>query len=326
MARQGFLDGTETDRPGMAASLMLMSLFTLALQDSLVRVAASDTSIWMFQVIRATGNIVLILLLARLIWGGLPKRPIRPWAVAARSLCLFTALLFYFGGVSHLTLAEMAAGLYTFPIFVTLLSALILRERVGPRRIAAVAIGAAGAFLILQPGAEDFTPIKLMPIGAGLSYAGVVILTRRWCRGESPVTLAAGVAVTLFFAGVVGVVVLTFFPAHPDFRAAIPYLTTGWVAPTLTVVALSWTCSVLNLAANIGLAKAYQSAESSWLAPFDYSYLIFATLWGWMIFADLPDTSTVAGMTLIGGAGVFTAWRENRLQKSTRIELRGGRR
>ncbi|MBY8976125.1 DMT family transporter [Rhodobacteraceae bacterium NNCM2] len=326
MAQQGFLDGTDSDRPGMAASLMLLSLFSLSFQDSLVRLAAPDTSIWMFQVIRATGNLVLVLILSRLIWGSLPRRPIRPLAVIARSFCLLSALLFFFGGVQYLTLAEMAAGLYTFPIFVTILSALILRERVGAQRIFAVLVGATGAALILQPGSADFTLIKLMPVGAGLSYAGVVILTRRWCRQESPVTLATAVAICLWCAGLAGVVGLTLFPLPEAMRAAIPYLATGWVAPLWHVIWLSLACSVLNLASNITLAKAYQSAESSWLAPFDYSYLIFATLWGWVIFADLPDFLMILGMAMIAGAGLFTAWRENRLKKASQIELAGARR
>ncbi|MEM7669597.1 MAG: DMT family transporter, partial [Pseudomonadota bacterium] len=238
MSRLDFLDGTETDRPPVAAGLMLMALFTLGFQDALVRIAAEDTSIWMFQIIRASGNLILILLLARVVWGGLPKRPIVLWAVVARSLCMLGALLFFFGGVRHLTLAEMAAGLYTFPIFVTVLSALVLGEKVGPQRIAAVAIGALGAGLILQPGSAGFTPVKLMPVAAGCSYACVVILTRRWCRGESPVTLATGVAVCFFLAGLAGIVGLTAVPLPTAIRAELPYLAIGWVDPVWTVVGL----------------------------------------------------------------------------------------
>ena len=67
-----------------------------------------------------------------------------------------------------------------------------------------------------------------------------------------------------------------------------PYLFTGWHEPALWVLAIVVVCSVLNLTANIGLAKAYQSAEASWLAPFDYSYMIFATFWGFVFWGDIP--------------------------------------
>ena len=315
MTRQGFLDGTTQDRPGIAAALMLFALFTLAFQDGLIRIAAPETSIWTFQMIRSTSNFLLILVLARVLWGGLPPRPKVFWPVVLRSLCLLTAMFCFFGGVEYLTLAEMAAGLYTFPIFVTVLSWLILRERIGIARISAVGIGALGALLILQPGASDFSAIKLLPVGAGLCYAGVIILTRRWCREESPVTLAPGVALAFGTAGGLGLVVLGISPLPPEVVAQIPYLTRGWVDPSLEIIAIALVCSVMNLSSNIALAKAYQSAEASWLAPFDYSYLIFATLWGWVLFSDLPDLWMALGMALIAAAGMFTAWRENRAKR-----------
>ncbi|MEM9736084.1 MAG: DMT family transporter, partial [Pseudomonadota bacterium] len=166
MSRPSLLSGTEIDRPAMAAGLMLFALFTLGLQDALVRLASDGTSIWLFQLLRSTGNMVLILVVIVWLMGVRLVRPVRLWAVAARAACLVTAMVFFFGGVAHLTLAEMAAGLYTFPIFVTVLSAMVLGERVGWRRVLAVGVGATGAALILQPGSADFSAIKLLPVVA----------------------------------------------------------------------------------------------------------------------------------------------------------------
>ena len=159
------------------------------------------------------------------------------------------------------------------------LSAAVLREPVGIRRTCAVLAGALGAFLILQPGSAEFHWIKLMPVGAGLCYAAMVIVTRRYCRLESPVTLAFGVGVAYVTAAVTGMVVLTLFPPGEAAQAVLPYLARGWLPLTGTLVALALACSVLNVIANLGLTMAYQNAESSWLAPVDYCYLIFATLW-----------------------------------------------
>ncbi|MEM6906534.1 MAG: DMT family transporter, partial [Pseudomonadota bacterium] len=117
--------------------------------------------------------------------------------------------------------------------------------------------------------------------------------------------------------GAIGVAVLETAPLPTAVEDALPYLARGWVPPSQTVIALALVCSVLNLAANITLAKAYQSAEASWLAPIDYSYLIFATFWGWAIFGDLPDIWMALGMGLIASAGIFTGLRERRQRAAT---------
>ncbi len=316
MTRASIFEGSSTDRPGLAAGLMAGALFMLALQDSIVRLTGADTTLWQFQFLRSSGNLVLLLVLARVIWGTAPKRPKRFWTVAVRSLLLLSAMMFFFGGVPRLTLAEMGAGLYTYPIFVTILSVVVLREPVGIRRIGAVLAGALGAFLILQPGSAGFDLVKLMPVGAGICYAANVIVTRRYCRQESPVTLAFGVSVAHVTAMAIGLVVLNLFPPGEAAREALPYLARGWLPLTGTLVALALVCSVLNAIATLGLTMAYQNAESSWLAPIDYCYLIFATLCGLAFFGDFPDASMLAGMVLIAGAGAFTAWHERRLNRA----------
>jgi len=276
-----FFDGTTQDRPGMAAGLMLSALSMLALQDALARFAGEHVSFWQFQAMRAASNTILLLGFAYMVWGRAPRRPNNAPAVAARCLMMIIATGFFFGGIPRVTIVEMAAGLYTYPIFVTMLSALFLRERIGLRRIGAVLIGATGAMLILQPGGGDFEPVKLMPVGAGFCYACNVIITRRWCRGENAITMALSIAVSFVVIGLGGCLYLAFYPASDGFREALPYLAHGWRDVALWVVGITLTCSVLNATANVILTKAYQS---------------------------------VAGMALIGGAGIFTAWRERRLK------------
>jgi len=302
------------DNPAQAASLMVGSLCLLALQDSLVKLASADISLWQFQSMRAVFNLVMLLVLARFIWGSSRPRPRRPWTVVLRSTLLVGAMLCFFGAIPFLSLSQVAAGLYVFPLFVTVLSALVLREKVGPRRIVAVLTGFGGTLLILKPGSDDFHWVSLAPVLAGLFYAATVLTTRKLCREESPATLALGVSLAFVLVGVTGIIVLEFI--QPDGLAQDwPYLFIGWNPLSWSITGLIVACSILNLTANIGLAKAYQSAESSWLAPFDYTYLIFATFWGVVMWDDTPDIISVVGMTLIAVSGCYVAWRE-RVEKN----------
>ena len=297
------------DRPALAASLMVAALCLLSLQDSLVKLASADVSLWQFQTLRAACNLTMLFMLSRIIWGNATVYPKRLWAVALRSIFLIGAMLCFFGAIPFLSLSEVAAGLYVFPLFVAVLSALILGEHVGPRRVIAVTAGFAGTLLILKPASASFQWVSLVPVLAGLFYAATVLTTRKLCREESAATLALGVSIAFVSVGILGIIIMeTVKPV--SLAQSWPYLFVGWNPLSLQTAGIILVCSMLNLAANIGLAKAYQSAESSWLAPFDYSYLIFATFWGVVMWGDVPDLLSFAGMAMIAGSGCYVAWRE----------------
>lgn len=301
------------DRPARALALMLAALFVLGFQDSLVRLVGHDTSLWQFQGLRAAMTLMLVIAAARLLAPGRLSWPRRPGAVALRSVLLVGAMIGFFGGVPELTLTQMAAGLYTFPLFVTVLAGLVLGERVGPQRRGAVALGALGTALILQPWDAGFRWLQVLPVGAGLCYAGMILVTRRACRGESPLTLVAALALAFLCASLAGLAAVALLDPGPETVAALPYLATGWQAIGQEVLVVIAVCAVLNLGCNMALATAYQTAESSWLAPFDYSYFLFAAFWGYVFFHDVPDAVSTAGMALIAAAGLWTARRERRL-------------
>ncbi len=313
-ATSGFFSGATQDRPALAATLMVASLFALAFQDSLVKYASETVSLWQFQFLRAVFNLTFLVVLTRVIWGpGAYPRPVRLWAVVMRSCLLVGAMICFFGGVAFLDLANIAAGLYTFPLFVALFSVVLLGERVGLQRGSAILAGFVGTILILRPAADEFSLINVLPVGAGLCYAGTVLTTRKFCREESPVTLAYGAALAFILAGSLGVAVFSFEP-FAQLAGDWPYLFTGWRALSWQVFAVIVLCSAINLSSNICLAKAYQTAEVSWLAPFDYTYLIFAAFWGYVVWDQMPDGMTIFGMMLIAGSGVFVAWRERQLK------------
>ncbi len=227
------------------------------------------------------------------------------------AICMF----FFFGGAPFLSVAQMAAGLYTYPLFVSLLAGPVLGEYVGIWRITALAIGGAGAFLMLDPFAASFTPVQLLPIAAGFFYACNILILRRYCRHETPLALTGAVAILFFLCGLLGIVFLTALPFSPAVTTAFPFVSVGWPELTGFVLLLAFGCSVLNLSGNICLARAYQTADSSWLAPLDFIYLLFAATWGRLLFDHWPAPQAIGGMTLIALAGMLTAWREQRQQR-----------
>ena len=293
---------------------MLLALVCLSLQDALIKIISVDTTLWQLQSYRALLNIALVWVIVRQLMPDMSVKPKRPAIVAMRSMFQVGALTLFFGGAPFLSLAQMAGGLYTFPLFVGLFG-LLLGESVGPRRIVAIAAGFFGTLLVLRPDTDTFSLINLMPVGAGFSYALFVITTRRLCREETPAALVLGANIGIAAVGFLGLLMVPYLPVSESARTAYPFLLTSdapWVTPVIVVIV---SCALLNTIGNLCLSKAYQSADSSFLAPIDYSYLLFATIWGILLFGDFPDAPTAIGLSLIAGAGIFVAWRERVLSR-----------
>ena len=311
-SRFSIFEAPSGDRPINAMSLLIFGVIVLALQDSLIKYIAPQTSFWQMQTIRAFGNFSLIVCLAKLA-GGLTLVVPENWRpVYLRAIMQVMCMFFFFSGAPFLSLAQMAAGLYTYPLFVSLLAGPLLGEKIGVWRISALVIGAAGALLILNPFAAEFSFIQVLPVVAGFFYACNLIILRRACRTENPLALTFAVAVIFIVCGLLGISILSFFKPADEIIIAMPFVAIGWPELTVMAVAIPLLCSILNLTGNICLARAYQTADSSWLAPLDFSYLLFAAIWGRLLFDNWPTSQALMGMALIATGCIVTAWREGR--------------
>ena len=307
------------DHPSTALPLLLAGVTLLALQDSLIKFISDSTSFWQIQTLRSAGNMTLVFFLAILSGGVQLIYPKRRLAVTVRSLVMVLCMFCFISASPFLSVAQMAAGLYTYPLFVSLLAAPLLGEMVEKWRVGAVIIGATGALLMLNPLADTFSLAQLLPIVAGFFYACNIIILRRYCRGETPLALTFANGAMFFTSGLAGSIILYVSPLSQNLQTAMPFVAIGWPAIGISVIGFAALCSVLNLLGNLGLTRAYQTAESSWLAPLDFSYLLFAAFWGRVIFNSWPTTYDWLGMILIGSAGVITAWREQRQNLKTKL-------
>jgi drug/metabolite transporter (DMT)-like permease len=309
-------DHPQGDRPIMALVLVLTATFVISFQDSLIKFMSSETSFWQFQTLRSLGNVSFTILLA-LGSGGIGLIAPKNWrAVYLRAALLMICMFFFFAGAPFLSVTQMAAGLYTYPLFVTLLAGPVLGEKVGRWRFGALAVGAIGAALVLDPWNDSFSMIQMLPIIAGFFYATNILTLRRACRNESPLALAFAAGSGYFISGLIAIVLLSVFPLSDEIRQAMPFIAIGWPELTLIVAGFALLASVLNLTGNICMTRAYQTADASRLAPMDFTYLIFAAIWSRILFEKWPTGQALAGMALIASAGAITTWREKMVSKN----------
>ena len=296
--------------------MLIIGVIILSLQDSLIKYMAGETSFWQLQFIRSIGNIILLFGIARITNGIDILFPLKWKPVYLRALTMTTCMFCFFAASPQLSFAQMAAGLYTFPIFVSLLAIIFLKERIGLWRFFALILGSFGALLILEPWSENFKFLQILPVMAGFFFACNIILIRKYCRQESVMSLTLAVGVMFFISASLGILFFELIFQNNFLRGNSPFVFIGWPSLTLIVFVFCLSCSILNISGNILLAKAYQTAESSWLAPMDYSYLVFAAIWGKIFFGVWPTLLNLIGMFFIAFSGILIAFREQRKLKS----------
>jgi drug/metabolite transporter (DMT)-like permease len=116
-------------------------------------------------------------------------------------------------------------------------------------------------------------------------------------------------------SGLVGAAVTAIVPISGDLRAELPFLLVSWPSLTMVLLVTFLGLSCLNIAGNICISRAYQTADSSRLAPLDFTYLLFVALWGRLFFDEWPTPLAGVGMAMIAVAGIITAMREQRQQR-----------
>ena len=297
---------TPTHRPTAAAFSMVGAMCVIGAIDIYVAVIAQTSSVWQFLILRLALAAPLVLMLSALGFGTVRPRNVR--AVALRSSLIATGMFCYFGALAFMPIAMALAGLFTSPIFVLLFSAFVLKQRIGPWRIIAVAVGFAGILVVLGPSGGSLGWVAMLPVLGGVLYASGVVATRALCDGESTLALLLGIFVA---QGVLGSVVLLGLAATGTEPVAggMAFLTRGWVWP----VEQAWPyilIQVFGSVLGVGLLnRAYQLGEASHVAVFEYSVMIFGPFFGWWLLGQPVTWMQGAGSALIVMAGVIIAVR-----------------
>jgi drug/metabolite transporter (DMT)-like permease len=213
---------------------------------------------------------------------------------ALRALMLGSMTLLNFIALQYLQLAETGAIQFSVPLLIALLSAWWLGERLDARRWIAIAAGFAGVLLVIRPGSHAFHPAILLSVLNALLFAAFNMLTRRMAATESPEAMqwlsAAGAALVL-----------------------TPLALAVWQSPT---TALQWLlllgCGLMGGTGHLFMAMAHRYASAAVLGPFLYQQILYMTLWGWLVFHQVPDAFVVAGAAVVVLSGLWLLWMELR--------------
>jgi drug/metabolite transporter (DMT)-like permease len=291
---------------------IVVAMMMLSLQDSLVKWLSPAYAL--HQIVLSRSAIAIALTLIVLVaTSRLGHLRTRRWSLhLTRGLLLLVTNSAFFLALVAMPIAEAVAMFFVAPLFITILSATVLRESVGPRRIAAVLLGLAGVVIVVRPGSGLFGYVALLPVGAAATYAVMQILTRRLGVTDSAAAMAFYVHVSFIVAGIgMGLAV-------GDGRYAgtgdpsLDFLLRSWRMPTREDLPLFGVIGLLIAAASVLLSQAYRITEAAAIAPFEYIALPLSAIWGFVFWGDVPDAIALLGMALIVGSGVFIILRTER--------------
>lgn len=216
----------------------------------------------------------------------------RPWLQVARATLTAVETALFYASVYYLPLADVFSFYMAGPIYVAALSHLVLGERVGWRRWAAILVGFAGVLIMLKPSG-DFSLASIYAVAGSVLFA-VTIILGRLLRGTSDTTLVTWQTICSAILGLAMVAVLG-----------------GWQTPTPVEWAGMLLLGIVSCIAHLMIVRALKLAPAAVLAPLHYTLLLWGVVFGWIFFGDVPGVRILLGSAIVVLAGLFIFHRQN---------------
>ena len=272
--------------------LMLLSVFMFSFGDALGKYLVATYSVGQLLWLRACAALLVLL---PIVWrqraAFLPLE--RPWLQLLRVILSTLEVVAFFLATVYLPLADVITYYLACPIFVTALSAIVLRERVGWRRWSAVLIGFCGVLIALRPSTQTVSWPALIALGGSISFAFLMLITRS-LRATPDIVLASTQFIGTFALGAL----------------MSPF---GWVTPDPGSLGLFAAAGCVSVAALLCVNRSLKLAPASVVVPYQYSMIVWAVMFGYFVFGDVPQISVIAGAAIIIGAGFYIFLRGQKL-------------
>jgi drug/metabolite transporter (DMT)-like permease len=280
-----------TSAVSMVAALLAFGLFSS--HDALVKLLGLDYSIFQIIFFSVLFSFVPMTMLMTADKKMDNFRPHHPWQVGIRTITSVIAMSCAFYAFTNLPLAEAYALIFATPLLVTILSVPMLGETVRLRRWLAIFAGLIGIFIVLRPGYTQLSLGHISALVAAFASAITSIIARRIGSEERS-------AVLILYPMLANLLIMA---------CILPFV---YKPVQIEDLGLMASVGILVIFAQLAIIAAYRSAPAVFVAPFQYSQILWAVLYGYILFGDTPDKWVAVGASIIIGSGLFVVWRESR--------------
>jgi drug/metabolite transporter (DMT)-like permease len=278
--------------------LMLLSIFMFSFGDAMGKFIVATYSVGQLLLLRACAALLVLL---PTMWKQRAefKRLERPWLQLLRVTLSTIEVAAFFLATVYLPLADVITYYLASPIFVTALSGTVLGEQVGWRRWTAILIGFCGVLIALRPSAQTVSWPAMIALGGSLSFALLMLITRS-LRATPDIVLASSQFGGTFLLGAV----------------LSPF---GWVPPSAGSLGLFAAAGFVSVGALLCVNRSLKLAPASVVVPYQYSMIVWAVIFGFVVFGDVPSWATIAGAAIIISAGLYIFLREQKLGREETV-------
>ena len=293
-----------------ASGFIIAAAALATTQDAIVKAMSGSYPIYETVIIRGLSAMPLLLawLLLTKSWGALATPYWR--LVLLRSLVLAAAYFSFTLALAAMPMANAVSIYFTMPFFVAALSSYALGEKVPLHRWIAIAAGFVGVLIMVRPGSANFQSASFFALASAFGYAVGQMIGRK-LSGKVDTVIISNWQNTIYFVAAILVWWAVYsFGISNETSKSLSFLTRPWVFPnTNDLLAM---CAMGGLSALVMMCfiNAYRLAPANFVAPFEYTGMIWAVLFGIFIFQDFPDYWTLAGATIVIGAGLWMLWRD----------------
>jgi len=282
------------------AILMAVSMLSFISNDALMKFLFQTISVEQGIFMRGLVSVPLLALIAYLRKSLFVRIDWRNWRVIlTRAFAELAATMAFLTALSHMPLANITAILQALPLTVTMFAAIFFGEQVGWRRWSAILAGFIGVLIIIRPGGDGFNEYAVLAIVAVACVTVRDAITRRLDRSVPSLFVAFISAIPIFIYG------------------GVATATTGWTVVSGTMIGIVVVAAIAITCGYLFAVMAMRNGEISFVAPFRYTGMIWAILFGFLLFGDLPDAATILGTMIVIGMGVYAFHRERIRQRAS---------
>jgi drug/metabolite transporter (DMT)-like permease len=295
-----------TQNKSKAAGLALFSVAVASAQDAIVKTMAGTYPAYETVMIRTITALPVLLILLMVFGGGLKalRTPLLGW-IFLRGLVLCTAYFAFILSIAAMPIANAVAIYFTMPFFVAMLSGRFLGERVPLHRWLAIAAAFVGVVIMVRPDGEHDLFAAACALYSAMGYAAGQMMGRALSQRVDPLVITNAQNLMYMAVALLLFAVISVTGIHLEGNKSLAFLTRGFVWPTQHDFLLMAGMGILSSIAAMSFTWAYKLGEASFVAPFEYSAMIWAVTFGLILFNDFPDHYTWIGMAIVVLAGLY---------------------